>query len=195
MTSSSSPSSPPPFHHTYTCDIFTLHFVFVRYFPPNDTAVIVEFNDIYVVTWTRCTTYFMGMFLGYLFHETKANVKMPKVRGNLLVINEQQDPSYPIYSIYVQIVLYSRTIMTENGVHAFTCVFCSHMTGIGGSWLVCRYRHLHQCQLCSVYDFLRRRCRLRRMDGSRHSYLGDMFEVFRFFGKSKQNNGILGSLS
>ena len=59
---------------------------FSRY-NPEPGEEIANFNDIYVPTWTRCYTYFMGMLLGYLFFYTKGKVRMPKVSEILLIVN------------------------------------------------------------------------------------------------------------
>ena len=36
-------------------------------------------DDIYVKPWTRCTTYYMGIMLGYIVFKTDGKIKIPKV--------------------------------------------------------------------------------------------------------------------
>ena len=42
--------------------------------------------DYYIVPWTRCPVYFMGILLGYLFHKTEGKIKMPKVKLRFIII-------------------------------------------------------------------------------------------------------------
>ena len=65
--------------HINKTDKITLNTLYRYTQGPDAEDPIDAFTDIYIVPWTRCPVYFMGMLLGYLYYKTGGKIKMPKV--------------------------------------------------------------------------------------------------------------------